>query len=79
MIKGQMDVYDALREMGQPLTLKGAEYARALAEVVEWDEYGQGYGRGAEVVICICGEPYPHRKTHYCPADEELDKDPTSW
>jgi hypothetical protein len=44
--------------------------AKARAEIVEWDEYGQGYSTAGELVVCICGAPYPLRWTHYCPYDE---------
>lgn len=42
------------------------KYQRAHAEVVDWDEFGQGYGSDAELLICICGAPYPLRNDHVC-------------
>lgn len=49
--------------------------SKARAEVVDWDEYGQGYSATAELVVCICGEPYPFRgEPHYCPYDEPFDE-----
>lgn len=58
------------------MSLFGAQQSRkheimlAETEAVEWDEYGQAYSKTGEVVFCICGEPFPYRKTHYCPYDK---------
>lgn len=51
---------------------KNVEYAVAVEEVTEWDEYGQGYKDG-ECIVCICGTPYPMRKSHYCPYDPPVE------
>jgi len=48
-----------------------------LAGVVDWDEYGQGYNKDGQLVLCICGEirAYADWSDHYCPYDEQEEED----
>ena len=48
------------------------------SDVIEWDEYGQGYDYRGRRIVCVCGiellQPgslNPDGTPHYCPYDEE--------
>lgn len=50
-------------------------------EVVEWDEYLQGYDAQGRLVVCVCGikltQPgylEPNGKPHCCPYDEPFEE-----
>jgi hypothetical protein len=51
------------------------------SDVVEWDEYGQGYDERGRCIICICGTRLtqpgslnPDGSPHYCPASEPVEE-----
>lgn len=52
-------------------------YEAALPLVAEWDEYGQGYDKRGELVICICGRGFPNGGwgEHLCPYSQPHDSD----
>jgi hypothetical protein len=43
-------------------------------EIIEWDEYGQGYGADGHLLVCICGAEFLDWSKHYCVYDEEPDE-----
>lgn len=41
------------------------------SDVVDWDEYGQGYNADGKLIICICGQRVtPGGVGHYCVYDD---------